>query len=227
MEIVGRSSTTKPRQQPPIRKKFRWRDPASGTLFSAGGILFYDHEGFWTIAEATSRHDVEYTDPGGRYTFEDGSIYATIARELREESYGLCEILRSEVEDLASRYPPTLIYGGGSAATKAPAYMCLVVPVDAVRDLPNIQSRFSLDPERYLTARAKTIAENPDTPASFYSPMMLRKILFTEVAKYNLSYRLRRVLRFGRLTPHLTMGSTPSPPPPSSPTPHTLEAVDE
>jgi hypothetical protein len=77
-----------------------------------------------------------------------------------------------------------------------------------------------LDPERYLTSRAKTITENPDTPASFYSPMMLRKILFTDVARYNLSYRLRRVLRFGRLSPHLSMLSTP----PASPT---LEAVDE
>ena len=173
------------------RKKFKWHDPDTNNVLTAGGILFYDDSGVWVIGEK-DKNGIVYTDIGGKYTYEDGNIWATIARELREETYGLCEIFVREIISLAKRYPPVYVNGHDNR----PVYVCLVVPLRAL----NLFSReyFVLDPNLFAVQRKKTLDENPDVPVDFYSPCILTKLSYEELRNplFRLSYRLKRILKF-------------------------------
>ena len=186
-------------------KKFTWRDPKTGHSFAAGGILFYDDEGVWTVGEM-EKGEVVYTDIGGKYTFEDGNIYATISRELREETYGVCEIFAKDIEELCQTYPPVYINGNHAV----PVYLCLVLPIPEQtqkltllhapkRPVP-VQApepkleRVDLDPLLFEQERQKTLRDNPFVPEDFYRTMSLTKIPFDKLASSRLSYRLRRII---------------------------------
>lgn len=192
-------------------RTYKWCDSNSGTTLTAGGILFYDGEGIWVIGEK-DKNGVVFSDIGGRYNYEDGNIWVTIARELREETYGLCEMFSSEIIELSKNYPP--VYVNGHENT--PTYICLVVPISAL----GIDQRkhFTLDPLVYAEKRQKTLEENPDVPPDYY-PLMLTKLKYTELQEESyarLRYRLKRVLRFSPvfsfLSIPLTSKSAPSSP---------------
>jgi hypothetical protein len=189
------------------RRKFKWHDPDTGYTLTAGGILFYDDQGMWLIGEK-DKSGVVYTDIGGRYAYEDGNIWAAIARELREETYGLCEMFVSDVISLAKKYPPVYVNGHGNQ----PVYVCLTVPLTAVEGLP--KEHFLLDPQLFDTQRRKTLSENPDVPVDYYSPCVLTKLTYDELKdkSYRLSYRLKRILRYSPLFSHLPVRSGSSTP---------------
>jgi hypothetical protein len=172
------------------RKKFKWCDSTSGNLLTAGGILFYDEEGIWVIGEK-DKNGIVYSDIGGRYTYEDGNIWATIARELREETYGVCEMFAGEIEVLSEKYPPVYINGHENK----PTYACLVVPTSTL-DLEK-RTHFSLDPKLFDSRRLKTLSENPDVSQDYY-PFILTKLTYDEIrdCTCRLSYRLKRIIRF-------------------------------
>jgi len=189
------------------RKKFRWHDPDSGHTFTAGGILFYDDHGVWVIGEK-DKNGIVYTDIGGRYAYEDGNIWTTIGRELREETYGLCEMFVSEIVTLAKKYPPVYVNGHDNR----PVYICLVVPLSAL----SLYSRdhFSLNPTLFEIKRRKIISENPDVPVEYYSPCILTKLTFDELkdSSFPLSYRLKRILKFSPVFSSMPPRSEPPSP---------------
>lgn len=57
----------------------------------AGGIIFYQQDGFWLLKELTYspvlNFNFNYTDPGGKYEYADVNIYNCIIREFNEETY--------------------------------------------------------------------------------------------------------------------------------------------
>lgn len=173
------------------RKKFKWRDPISGHALTAGGILFYDDQGVWVIGER-DKNGIVYTDIGGRYAYEDGNIWAAIARELREETYGTCELFARDIINLSRLHSPVYVNGHDNR----PVYVCLVVPLNS-RILAE-QPYFALDPANFSTCRQRTLMENPDVPEDYYCPCVLTKLSYEELKtpEVRLSYRLKRVLKF-------------------------------
>lgn len=176
-----------------MASRYRYQDPKTGHRFASGGILFYDSEGVWVIAEkdGSSRSaGIVYNDMGGRYTYEDGNIYASIARELREETYGLCELLVTEVRHLTENFRPVYVNGHDGK----PAYFSL--PVDLNRLSLEVRRRLVLDPVRYEIERKVVIEANSDVPVEYY-PMSLKKLSMEEIRdpKTRLSFRLKKILR--------------------------------
>lgn len=167
-------------------RKYKWNDPTTGHSLSAGGILFYDDMGIWVIGE-NEQDELSYSDIGGKYEYGDGNIWNTIRRELYEETYGCCEMLSCDIINLSRKYPPIYVNGH----KKTPVYACLVVPITETLSFSN----FLLDPETFATRRMQTLRENSDVPLDYY-PSVLKKILYRDLKKYRLSYRLQRILRF-------------------------------
>jgi hypothetical protein len=106
------------------KPKYRWQDPISGYGISGGGIIFYDEEGMWIIRE-NNKHGPIFTDMGGKYEVEDGNIYATISRELSEESYHTCELTYSQILTLSGLPRTKRIYINDREGF--PIYICLMV----------------------------------------------------------------------------------------------------
>lgn len=185
-------STTPPSQtkKNSPRKKFKWHDSSSGNTLTAGGILFYDDDGIWVVGEK-DKNGIVYSDIGGRYNYEDGNIWTSIARELREETYGICEMFASEIVELSKKFPPVYVNGHENK----PTYVCLVVPIPAMK--LETRQHFSLDSSLFDAQRLKTLSENPDVPVDYY-PCLLTKLSYEEIKNpaFRLSYRLKRVLRF-------------------------------
>lgn len=172
--------------------KKQWHDPVTGYKLSAGGILFYDDEGIWVIGERIGS-EIEYTDIGGRYNPNDCNIWTTIRRELEEETYGMCDITTSQIKTFIS---PS---GGESTSTprsgviyieghdQQPVYVCIVTKTP---------SNITLREDLFSRLRDITISENPDMPSTFYKPVCLKKIRYSELKndKFRLSFRLKKIL---------------------------------
>ena len=182
------------------KKKPCWNDPVTGRHFSAGGILLYDTQGLYLVGE-TSNSGVVYSDIGGRYIPEDGNIWATIRRELYEETYGVCDLLTKEVIQFSKHLPlivldsvgsilkGTLIESSTSVIPQSSySYMCLAVPICSIPE-----GRFDFDDDLYQECRARTIAES-SAPESFYRPVCIKKVLYDDLGGYNLSHRLKAIL---------------------------------
>lgn len=189
------------------RKKFKWHDPISGYALTAGGILFYDEKGLWVIGEK-DKNGLVYTDIGGRYSYEDGNIWATISRELREETYGICEMFASEIEALSKIYQPVYVNGHDNQ----PVYICLVIPISALN--PESRRHFSLNPIMFDMQRRKVVEENPEVPEDYYCPCVLRKMTYEELKDptFRLSFRLKRILKFSTAFSSLPPRSEPCSP---------------
>jgi hypothetical protein len=167
------------------RKKFRWLEPGTRRQISAGGVLFHDDFGVWVIGEMKTNR-LEYTDPGGKYQFEDGDIYATMAREIGEETYHTIEISSSTLRALS--HMSKILYVNDNNDNK-PIYMCMLVHVKLL-----INRRIDPDPQKFLQARRRILKENPTIPPYHYAARSLKYIPFSDLIKYtNLSYRLKRV----------------------------------
>ncbi len=169
-------------------EKYRWHDPNSDDQITAGGILFYDDTGFWAVGEIddATNNTITYTDPGGRYTPEDGTIWTAIRRELYEETYGVCDFLVKDIIEWSKKYGVIKVDGH----LKKPVYVCLCVPVSAVPDL-------KFDTELFITNRNKLLLQNPYAPTHIhFKPVVLQKISYAEAEthKYKLSYRLKSIL---------------------------------
>nr|QBK86520.1 MAG: hypothetical protein LCMAC102_03150 [Marseillevirus LCMAC102] len=183
------------------KKKFKW-DDSNGRHLTAGGLLPYDENGIWVIGEHQKNGTLEWTDPGGKYKFEDCDIYTTISREFCEELYHSAELTRSQVIKFASHNSP--IYVNGSC--NRPVYICYVIPLTELQE-----EGIHMNPVLFAQYRCNALRSNPDVPRDFYSSIELRHINFTELAQelydnhksktssFILSYRLKRILRHGLL----------------------------
>ncbi len=181
------------------KKKFRWHD-GNGRQLTAGGLLPYDENGIWVIGEQKKNGSLEWTDPGGKYKFEDCDIYTTISREFCEELYHSTELTRSQVIKFASHNSPIYVNGYCSR----PVYVCYTVPLNELQE-----EGINMNPALFAQYRCNTLNSNPDVPRDFYSSIELRHINFTELARelyknyqsktssFTLSYRLKRILRYG------------------------------
>jgi len=190
------------------RKKYRWFD-GKGRQLTAGGILPYDDEGIWVIGER-DKSGLIYTDAGGKYQFEDGDVFKTIARELGEETYHTCEMTRSQVLDLYNTYQPVYVNGHKNR----PVYICLVVPTTA---LPSLEFDETALSAKFEKARQEVLKGNPMVPPDHYRSAVIQRLTFKRIGagEYRLSYRLKRVLRYGPLSdriPTLSLLSDTPPP---------------
>lgn len=188
------------------RQRCGWYDSVLKKRFTAGGILFYDEEGIYVVDEARG-----YSDFGGRYAYEDGSIWATIRRELYEETFGGCDLLVKDIEDMVGMVVTIdgdagvglYIRGRGYALNLAKnqkssciplheksennSYICLIVPVLAIgREV--LDNAVDMCEER----RKKFIEDNPMAPKGIY-PCGIRKIMW-EIGDAKLSYRLKTIV---------------------------------
>lgn len=186
-----KSSTFVPRNTPQPRKdykpatheKYRWCDPDhQGIQLTAAGLLLYDEVGIWVVGEV-EKGSIIYTDPGGKYNFEDGDIYATVAREVGEETYHSLEISRKRLYELAATYPPTYVRGHHNF----PVYACYVLPTNLFNVTPDI--------EEFNRRRQIVLQSNPRVPNGCYKAVELRRIPYYEINTTPLSFRLSRVLR--------------------------------
>ena len=184
------------------KKKYRWHD-GRGRQLTAGGILPYDDNGIWVIEENSRNGDIEWTDTGGKYRFEDCDIYTTIAREFSEEVYHSCNLSRSDVVDIAATHTPTYVNGHQNL----PVYICYAVHANVL-----LKYGVNMSPAMFTKSRQKAILSNPDVPENYYSSINLRYIPFPELdlamramdpLHRTFSYRLKRILRHGPLASRL------------------------
>lgn len=176
------------------QRKFRWRD-GKGRQLTAGGLLPYDDNGIWAIGEKKTKDGIiEWTDPGGKYKFEDCDIYNTIAREFSEELYYSANISRETILQIKDTQVPVYVNGHQSK----PVYICYIVHVDKLEEYG-----IKLDPELFLDYREKALISNPDVPPEYYSSVELKYIPFENIEEVTLSYRLRRILKYGILSDKL------------------------
>ena len=189
-----------------IKKKFRWHD-GQGRQLTAGGLLPYDDEGIWVIGEKkTKGGSLEWTDPGGKYKFEDCDIFTTVIREFSEELYHSTSISREDFLRIKDEHTPTYVNGHQNR----PVYICYIVHISKLNECG-----VSLNPDLFKKNREKVISENPDVPPEYYSSVELKHISYKEVegamqklfqkSSITLSYRLKRILRYGPLAEKLSL----------------------
>lgn len=171
-----------------------------GYLLSAGGILIYDSTGVWLVGERARRSDktLKYTDPGGRYRFEDCHIYTTVARELNEELYNSVQLVGRHVHYFSSLEPP--IYLDNKIGK--PTYACFPVTVKVFESTGN-----TISIDTFNSAREYTLERNSRVPKHLYTTQELRKFSYSELAtelklagsESKLSSRVRDILRRSKL----------------------------
>jgi len=190
-EIVIKSSRRRKGPHPPPGKWW-WKDD-KGKFIAAAGILIFDDEGMWLVAEKSRKNDggVEYTDFGGKYDWNDGDIYATIPREFREECYNTDELSYSLIKRLVTS-PSTekkFVYRMNKGK-----YLCLIVHRSLLPPL-------KLSDLEVKIARDRVIASNPFCHDSMYRTVGIKFIPFKEIENYKtqLSYRLSTILKFSQL----------------------------
>ena len=188
------------------KKKYKWYD-GKGRYLTAGGILPYDVKGIWVIGEQDKSGIITYTDAGGKYQFEDGDIFKTIAREFGEETYHTCDVTRSQISDLANIYDPVYVNGHENK----PVYMCLVVPKMSLEGV-------LFNDDLLKLARDRVLKENPFVPPNYYNSITIRRIPFDQLNSpdIRLSYRLRRILKHGPLSSKIPFFDSPRSSPTSS-----------
>jgi|694.fasta_scaffold30908_2 hypothetical protein len=180
-------------------KKFRWHD-TQGRQLTAGGVLPYDDNGIWVICEK-KKSAYEYSDMGGKYHFEDGDIYCTMAREFCEELYHSVSLSRKDIIELSKTNEINYVHGYNSV----PVYASLIVHTN---DLEKIGVKMS--PELFLTRRKQVLAQNPHVPEEYYSSVELLYIEFKDIQKHlnhsedgdniiPIGNRLKRMLRYSFL----------------------------
>lgn len=176
--------------QQPQNKKYRWHDP-QGRQLTAGGILPYDENGVWVILEK-KKDNLELSDMGGKYHFEDGDIFCTMAREFCEELYHSVCITRKNVIDFLKKGDMYYILGYNAV----PVYAVLLIHVDELEKID-----VKLSPELFLERRKKIIEQNPYVPEEYYSSVELKYVKYSELKEYYekkqyyISNRLSRIIK--------------------------------
>ena len=147
---------------------------------------------------------MEWTDPGGKYKFEDCDIYNTCAREFGEELYYSSTISRELMMDIVSTHRSVYVNGHNNK----PVYICYVVHTDILKSYG-----VKLDPVKFLECREQAITYNPLVPNDYYNSVCLRHVNFSDITEKiyssshpnidsvpGLSYRLKKILKHGPLT---------------------------
>lgn len=176
-------------------KKYRWHD-GNGRQLTAGGLLPYDEKGIWLVGEQDSSgpRAVEWTDMGGRYEYEDGDIYKTIAREVGEELYHSAELLRRDIVYFSRKYSPVYVNGHQGL----PVYICYPVPINELT-----KKDFVLDPLLFQKNRRNVLDSNPTVPPNYYPTVELRHfpycVIYRALKKEKgtpiLKFRIQRILK--------------------------------
>jgi len=192
-------------------EKFRWSD-GQGRQLSAGGILPYDEDGIWVIGEKI-KDEIIYTDIGGKYQYQDGDIYKTVAREFGEELYHSSDMTREQVIEISNTSGPMYVNGHENV----PVYICYIVPYNVMQSMG-----IALDPALFLKHRTDVLRGNPGVPREKYESVVLVHINFDRLVemlgkeKSPISYRLRGVLKYGSLSQRLfAVPPSPARTPPS------------
>ena len=205
-------------RSPPYGKWWWWWKPEDsniGYYIAAGGIIICDKqeirgvvkEGIWAIVEKSRKggNGYELTDIGGKYDWNDGDIYATIAREFQEELYHTTEIKYEEIRSLcmknnerkeATNFNEIYIMRRGK-------YMCLIVnrnllsPIKLSPELVENKRKTVLSTNRFCIHRHHDPKTNMACREEMYRTLSLKFLPFDEVAenKYVLSYRLATILK--------------------------------
>jgi hypothetical protein len=163
---------------------FSWKEPGTEGNYNAGGVLFYDDEGFWVVEE--KQKDVTVcNDIGGRYHPDDGNIWATIRREVWEETYGTCDFTMKMVTMLSKTVKKAYLHSPQGVKI----YVCLCIDKQ-LQDLYGI----TLNPDTFNESRKRFLEENPNY-TEFYKTLSLKKIRYEDVHLNKLSYRLNILLK--------------------------------
>lgn len=181
-----------------VSKKYRWHDN-KGRRLSGGGLLIYDSEGVWFVGEKKN-NSIVFTDPGGKYRFEDCDIFTTVAREVMEELYNTVQVTGAHIESISEKEDPIYVHDH----LGRPTYVCFLVEVETFEKLTNSR----LEPDRFLRSRTKTLCHNPEVPEDKYNTVSLVKMPFHEIADYmndatrsnTLNYRVKQILQQSKLS---------------------------
>lgn len=166
------------------KNKELWYDPEKNISISAGGLLIYDNEGVWLIKEK-KKNKINYTDPGGRYRFEDCHIHNCIIREFNEETYFSFN-LSLDAQKIFNEFVYVYSYG-------KPVYVCYVIHID---DISNFLLN-DLDPSIFLDKKSEILQFNKDTPENLYTSLNYEHISYDFIrSNFNkMSYRLKEILK--------------------------------
>lgn len=191
-------------------EKYRW-DDGQGRHLTAGGILPYDEDGIWVIGEKV-KDEIVYTDIGGKYQYQDGDIYKTVAREFGEELYHSSNITREQVIKISKISGAMYVNGHKNV----PVYICYIVPYGLMKSMGVV-----LNPRLFLENRGEVLRGNPHVPPEKYDSVILKHIPYSNLIsmlsseKSPISYRLRGVLKYGSLSQRLfTVPPSPARTPP-------------
>lgn len=138
----------------------------------SAGILIYNEEGIFCIREKKGDKEL-LNDIGGKYHAEDGDIFATISRELAEETYYALEITRTTLTNLLDKNGVEKVYLLNHLHT--PVYMCLMVPENLLDiDMCKIMKKFKV--------RRKFVLENnPTVPLHRYSSTEIEYVTYNNL----------------------------------------------
>lgn len=168
--------------------KIAWSSREEGfpDPLSAGGILPIDDDGesFWAIEELDKRGK-KFSDIGGRYTVDDGHIFATIRREFYEETYGMCDVLVSTIRTWAKTYGIKKVFGPNGKLV----YICIPVPISVICDACELKVG-ELE-NQFMLHRDLVVKQNPGIT---YKVLRLQKIKYLDAKHYNIGYRLNVIL---------------------------------
>jgi len=179
-------------------EKYSW-DDGQGRQLSAGGILPYDSEGIWVIGEK-AKNEIIYTDIGGKYQYQDGDIYKTVAREFGEELYHSSNMTREQVMKISKMVGPMYVNGHKNI----PVYICYIVHYSIMKSMG-----IELNPFLFLENRLEVLRGNPHVHSDKYDSVILKHIPYSNLIsmlsteKSPISYRLRGVLKYGYLSQKL------------------------
>lgn len=162
--------------------KVWWTHP-SGKKVAAGGIVFYDNEGMWLIKEK------KWTDPGGKFRFEDCDIYGTIAREFSEEVYYTWQLTKKDVEHFTKEFGLWLLTKEDDTTTFL-YYACIFVPVGAFELVTG--EKFST--EKFNKVRDSLVEKNDWVPKHYYSTTCFEKIKYDQLDKLSKTFRLNKMV---------------------------------
>ena len=152
-----------------LEKKYRYVNE-KGHQLTGGGVFIYDDEGIWAVGEQMKR-SIIFTDIGGKYVYQDGDIYQTIAREFNEETYHCDEVSRRKIIDLIETGKGQVL--SLSNNQNRPVYISVAIHIT---DL-DIQ----IDPKLFLSCRELVLKSNPDVPIGLYKSVELRHFKFSEI----------------------------------------------
>ncbi len=177
-----------------MHKKFKY--VSDGMNMTAGGILPYDDTGVWLLEEKT-RSGTEWSDPGGKYRYEDCDIYVTISREFMEELFYSVSLSRENVITIDKTHNPIYVSGHD----RKPVYQCYVVHTDELK-----KYGVDINIDAFMAYKKRAIRKNPYVRVDYY-PLDLRKISYEELYdalknkkdSINLSFRVKKIITTSHL----------------------------